>query len=89
MSFQFQAIGKPAAIIGAVDKAIEQYTGQSRKEFEDAAPSFKTLVSQTVGEKTIIKASISGHASFDAVGEKTQGTCSVAIDPLYGFIEAV
>jgi hypothetical protein len=91
MSWSIQAIGKPEAVKSAIDKAIEGYgpkapNNQSRAEFEEAQPHLHGLLDLIVGASNVVKLSASGHASF-VDGAKTQGTCSVAIETLYGFVE--
>ena len=87
MSWTFNGVGKPESVARAIDKAMESYSGQSLKEFEQAAPQLKALVELNTGPGLLVNVEASGHASFDANGVKTYGICMVKIGQLHGFVE--
>src|SRR4051812_12749792 len=100
MSWSFSAVGKPAAVVKAIEESFNnQLTGQSLEEWQEAKPALLALVGANVGN-VAVKVSANGHASFEARSEsivgglavktervKTQGQCSCVIESLYGFVE--
>lgn len=82
MSWSVRFLGKPAAVVAALEKHSETLTGQSLEEYNEAKPALITLVKGNVGAQ-IVDVTASGHASFSN-GEKTSGTVSVTVAPLYG-----
>jgi hypothetical protein len=86
MSWTFNAVGKPVAVSNAVDAARVTYSGQSKQEFDDAAPHLKFLIEQNLGNM-VVAVVASGHASFEPSGKKTYGVCSVEIKQIHGFVE--
>lgn len=90
MSWSFSAVGKPAAVVKAIEESSNnRLTGQSLEEWQEAKPALLALVGANVGN-VAVKVNASGHASFEMVSadqrEKTQGQCSCVIEPLYGFV---
>lgn len=85
MSWSFNAIGKPEAVIRALDTANAGLTGQSKDEWEEAKPALKVLVGANLGG-VAVKIAANGQGYVEN-GVKTQGQCSVAIDTIYGFVE--
>jgi hypothetical protein len=79
VSWSVSFIGTPKAVV----KALEGYalhwaeTDQSRKEYEAAKPHLIGLVEQNVAIVGAIVLHANGHASVNAAGEKTYGTCYV------------
>jgi hypothetical protein len=91
MSWSFQAVGKPSKIPAAIDKAIDGYgpagpNNQSRKEFELAAVSLKSLIAMNTDDNAV-SVDANGHANFDVDGKMTYGECQVTIKLIYGLIE--
>lgn len=90
MSWSFAAVGKPDAIMRAIDKCVSTYSNESREEFDAAAPHLKALVCENMGEGVIVNVSASGHANFKiepGKKEKVYGSLSVSIAPFCGFVE--
>jgi len=91
MTWSIQAAGKPAAVQAAIDRNLEQLTGGNRDEFAEVAPALKTLVGQCAGEGLIVKLTASGHGQWLNSGsgekQKLNGSCSVTLDQIYGFVE--
>jgi hypothetical protein len=100
MSWSFQAIGTPTAVVKAIEESSNnKLTGQSLEEWQEAKPALRALVGANVGNAVRVNAS--GHASFeirptksDSEGTpieservKTQGQCSCTIESLYGFVQ--
>lgn len=78
MSWSVDASGKPADVAAAIDKAVAGYgPGQSKDEFEEAAPHLKGFVS-CAGADQIVTVSASGHATF-VDGKKTYGAITATI----------
>jgi len=78
MSWSVSASGKPADVAAAIDTAVARYgPGQSRDEFEEAAPHLKGLVACAGPEQTLT-VSASGHATF-VDGKKTYGAITASI----------
>jgi hypothetical protein len=92
MSWSFQAVGKPAAVVKAIEESSNnKLTGQSLEEWQEAKPALLALVGANVGN-VAVKVSANGHASFEVNNEtqarvKTQGQCSCVVESLYGFVE--
>jgi hypothetical protein len=90
MSWLIQAVGKPEALKRRIAQAIEGYPtaphNQSRREFEEAQPYLNGLLDLTMGA-TLVRLEASGSASFDSEGKKVNGSCKVAIEPLYDYVE--
>jgi len=85
MSWSFQAVGKPDAVMASIRTVNNGLTGQSLAEWEEAKPALLALVGANVGH-VAVTVNASGHATFSN-GEKLSGTCSCVIQPLYGFVE--
>jgi len=87
MSWSVQFVGKPDAVVRALEGHIEKnrLTGQSKAEYEEALPALKTLVQGNAG-LVVVNLVASGHASFQD-GVKTSGSVSVKLDPCYGLVE--
>jgi hypothetical protein len=86
MSWSFHGVGTPDALLREIDRQCEQYSGQSREEFDAARPHLKGLVEQAVpASVAVVSVNAHGHASFTN-GVKTQGNIAVEIKqigPLY------
>lgn len=91
MSWSFQAVGKPAAVVKAIEESSNnKLTGKSLDEWQEAKPALLALVGANVGNA--VKVNASGSASWDYKStpdpqEKTSGQCSCVIESLYGFVE--
>lgn len=86
MSWSFHGTGKRDAVIAAIDAELARYgEGQSRQEFEEAAPHLKGLVA-TLHEGAAVSVNANGHATFEN-GVKTYAQTSVAIAPAGQFCE--
>lgn len=90
MSWSFSAVGKPEAVLRALDTQNANLTDYSKAEWEEAKPALKALVSANVGT-VAVRVSASGHGSWaaapDAPATKVSGQCSCVIESLYGFVE--
>jgi hypothetical protein len=91
MSWSFSAVGKPEAVLRALETQNSGLTDQSKAEWDEAKPALAALVGANVGN-VAVKVSANGHASFTATAAstppvKTHGQCSVVIESLYGFVE--
>jgi hypothetical protein len=101
MSWSFQAVGKPSAVVKAIEESSNnKLTDQSLKEWLEAKPALIALVGANLGN--VVRVNANGHASFELpAGEpgkafagpaidhakKTQGQCSCVIESFYGFVE--
>lgn len=63
MSWSFRGVGKPAALKAAIDKDVENHSGQSKAEYAAAAPHLKGLLDQAA-ENAGITLAANGHASY-------------------------
>ena len=81
MSFSVTYVGKPEAIKNKLADYTHQLSGQSRNEFESVKPALDTILDQNVGNGAVVL-NASGHASFNAEGEKTSGQCSVSVSTI-------
>lgn len=80
MSWSFNGIGKPQALKTAIDADMQRYTGQSREEFEHAAPHIKGLL-DAAHEDAAVSVNANGHASFTD-GNRTSASVFVEIKQL-------
>jgi len=85
MSWSFNAVGKPAAVLQAIETQNTGLTGQSKEEWDEAKPALKALVGANVGN-IAVEVAANGHASFTD-GVKSHGQCSATIRSIYGFVE--
>lgn len=87
MSWSIQLIGKPAAVIRAIDDQAKLYTSPAtQRELAVAIPALKTLVGMN-GVSSAVKLQASGFATFDSNGSVVDGQANVTIEPIYGFME--
>lgn len=91
MSWSFSAIGKPQAVVRAIEESSNnKLTGISLAEWYEAKPALLALVGANVGN-VAVRVNASGHAQFEVLEGtptiKTQGQCSCVIESLYGFVE--
>ncbi len=84
MSWNFDAVGTPEAIVAEIDKHGEGYTGYSKEEFDLARPHLKGLIALNshVGAPVVLEVHAAGHASRAADGQTTYSNCSVSIKGL-------
>ena len=82
MSWSITVLGKPEAIIKALDEHSGTLTGQSKEEYDEAKPYLQGLVALAVGEGPMVKVIASGHALFKE-GQKTDGSIHVSITQEY------
>jgi hypothetical protein len=94
MSWSFSCIGKPAAVAAALDEFSATQNGQSKLEFDAAAPHLKALVSENflsaqAGSgyvEPIIRFEASGSGSARGEGENAiqiTRQCKVSIEPIW------
>jgi hypothetical protein len=72
MSFSFSKIGTAKQLAEAIDRQSEQLTGDSKSEFDEAAPHLKGLLALNCGEhneNSAMHLEASGHAAFSVEGE--------------------
>lgn len=85
MSWSNSWIGKPAAIIGAMDRYSAMLTGNSKEEFDHAAPALKTLL-QMNDDTSVVHLTASGHAytsqGADDPNPRLYSQCVVALNRL-------
>jgi hypothetical protein len=100
MSWSFQAVGRPDAVLRALDTQNAGLTDQSKVEWDEAKPALKALVGANAGN-VMVEVNASGHAqvevrpvAHDTEGSPTKtervrvaGQCNVTIRSLYGFVE--
>lgn len=91
MSWSFSAVGKPEAVLRAIETQNSGLTGVSKVEWDEAKPALAALVGANVGN-VAVRVNANGHGSFerkadDAPLEKVSGQCSCVIESLYGFVE--
>jgi len=81
MSFSITVVGKVAAIKRKLDAESARLTGQSKTEFDAVKPAIEIILDQNVSPMSddALRVDANGHASFDAAGTKTQGSCQVTI----------
>lgn len=87
MSWSFSAIGTPAKIVAAIQEESGKLTGQSKVEFDGAAPHLKGLVLENFipesrGE-TLLSIAASGFGSANADAQIDR-SCTVKIERIYG-----
>lgn len=81
MSWSFHGVGKPAALKAAIDKELANYgQGQSRDEYEQAAPHLKGLL-DAAHEDAAVSVSASGHATLQD-GKRSYAQVDVTIKQL-------
>jgi hypothetical protein len=80
MSWSFTGVGKPAALKSALDAELQNYSGQSRKEFEQVQPHLKALL-DAAHDESAVSLSANGHASFQD-SKRTYANVSVELKQL-------
>jgi hypothetical protein len=65
MSWGIQELGKPEALKRAIDVSVEQYSGQSKEEFAQAAPHLKGLL-DAANPDAVVSLNASGHGHMAA-----------------------
>ena len=100
MSWTFSAVGKPEAVLRAIEASPNNtYTGQSRDEWDAVKPALVALVGANRGN--VVRVSANGSASFEVRTTKadsegtpvdqervrTSGQCTCTLESLYGFVE--
>jgi hypothetical protein len=88
MSWSYEGVGKPSALIADLDKAVSSYgapgeTNVSRTEFAAAAVGMKALLAEA-SDDCVYSLRAAGHASWDYEGtatpqRKTSGEIRVAL----------
>lgn len=88
MSWSISLIGKPANIIAALDGAADQFTGQSRLEFEAALPALKALAAENFADEDhgfvlpTLRLDASGSGSA-VEGAQLHRSLIVKLEPFY------
>ncbi len=89
MSWSISVIGKPSAVCEEVDRQGASMSGQSKLEFDEAAPHLKALVKENFSKRpgyleplVHLEASGSG-VSEGSAGEQIQRNCTVTLKPMY------
>lgn len=81
MSWSFHGVGRPSALKAAIDADLGNYgAGQSREEYEQAAPHLKGLL-DAADDNTAVSVVANGHASF-VNGKRQSAYVSVDIKTL-------
>lgn len=80
MSWSFTGVGKPSAVKAGIDAAVETYSGQSREEFERAAPHLKGLLDMAHDDAAVSVAA-NGHETFVGA-RRTYASVDVTIKQL-------
>jgi hypothetical protein len=80
MSWSFSGVGKPDALKRALDNQLSQYSGQSKEEFEQAAPHLKSLL-DCAHDQAAVSVSANGHATF-VDGKRTHAHVQVTIQQI-------
>ena len=91
MSWSFSAVGKPEAVLRALESQNSGLTGASKVEWDEAKPALAALVGANVGN-VAVKVSANGHGSWSAQSAdsptvKQSGQCSCVVESIYGFVE--
>jgi hypothetical protein len=85
MSWSISVFGTVAGVKAALATECARYSGQSRKEFDDARPHLEGLLDQIVIPKgQLVRLVANGHATFnhvDGQDVKTFGHVSVTLEP--------
>lgn len=88
MSWSFQCIGKPEALVKALEENSEKLADQSKIEYDEALPHLTALVKQNFAKEgsgyaeQIIDFEASGSGSSRG-GEQVQRSCAVSIKPVW------
>jgi hypothetical protein len=69
----------------AIDRDVDNYSGQSREEYDQAAPHLKGLLDCADPEHAVL-ISAGGHASYSA-GERTYASVAVEIRQVGKLVE--
>lgn len=91
MSWSIQLIGSPENIITALDEESAKLDGESKAEFDEVLPAFKTLVQANTtveGEgfvQPLLRLEASGHG-YSRNGKRVSCTAVVKLEQLYGRI---
>jgi hypothetical protein len=87
MSWSIAFVGKPKNVAAAISAAAEKMSGQTKVEFEDAAPHLAALVEQNFNKgdgASIPLVKISASGSGYAKGEEQlQRNINVSIENIY------
>jgi hypothetical protein len=89
MSWSVCLVGKPDAVVRALEAHSEQQSGQSRVEYDDAKPHLIGLVKQNFRKEAsgyqepLIKLNASG-SGYAAGDQQLQRSLTVTIEPVYG-----
>jgi hypothetical protein len=89
MSWSIMLIGKPENIVEALEKESDNFTGQSKIEYDDAKPHLIGLAKQNFGRgdsyvSPVIKMQASGSGYATTANEQKQRSCSVIVEPMWG-----
>ena len=86
MSWSNRWIGKPSAIVRAMEAYSLTLSGNSKNEFDQAAPAIKALISMN-DDKKCIDVDGNGHAYHAPVASESYSTCQVTIKSLGTLVE--
>ena len=88
MSWSVSAIGKPGAVAGKLAKQFEQVKCQEPEEtIKNTVASAVATALAAYDPDTPVKVSASGSQSTDSGKATHTNSLSVAIEPMWGFIE--
>ncbi|MHB8362723.1 MAG: hypothetical protein ACYDBX_03835 [Patescibacteria group bacterium] len=87
MSWSIGFIGKPENIHAAIERESEKLSGQSKIEFDDAAPHLIALVEQNFNNQEghfpiLLKIRAAGSGFADTGGQHNR-SCTVLIEQFY------
>jgi hypothetical protein len=86
MSWAITKVGKPEALKRAIDASVEQYSGQSREEFAQAAPCLMGLLDMAPAASAI-SLNASGYGRTDPNGKFVPDGLNVEIKVLGVMVE--
>lgn len=86
MSWSVSFFGTAEKVAEAIEAEGAKMSGQSKLEYEAAAPHLAALVRQNFqeGDPALVRVNASGHGSAKADGTQVSRQCSVQMDRTYG-----
>ncbi len=82
MSWSFDATGTPPEVCSKLAVAIDQHSGVSRREIEEAVPHIQGLVKTITGDRSVVRVQANGYGSW-VDDRKVSSLTQVHITSLY------
>lgn len=86
MSWSVSFFGTAEKVAEAIEAEGAKMSGQSKLEYEAAAPHLAALVKENFqpGDPALVRVNASGHGMANSDGTQVNRTCTVQMDRVYG-----